>query len=196
MRYPTMKTRRGSGTTDLLPWLLIAMSLLFEPAGEGGRQHRPVRRLSTSARASRRSSKISIRMTNRQSHVVQNPHALVVHNDDPSKLVLLGAEEGKWDISVKLKDGEQVTYNINVSAIKNWSAPLKPGTAPAAMTDSDHQQRDAPARHRCRRRATALDSGTGPVTKPPTETITMSAPRRRSAAGAGQYASSGARSER
>ncbi len=43
----------------------------------------------------------------------------------PTKLVLMGAEEGKWDISVKLKDGEDVTYNINVSAIKNWSAPLK-----------------------------------------------------------------------
>ena len=51
----------------------------------------------------------------------------MVHNEDPSKLVLLGAEEGKWDISVKLKDGEEVTYNINVSAIRNWSAPLKPG---------------------------------------------------------------------
>jgi pilus assembly protein CpaC len=105
-------------------------------------------------------------------HVVQNPYALVVHNDDPTKLVLLGAEAGKWDISVKLKDGEDVTYNISVSAIQNWSAPLKPGVAPAAMTDGGLGSTSVASAASMPTAPTALDSGAGPVANPTTETVT------------------------
>jgi len=171
MRYQDMKTRRGSGTIDLLPWLLVAMSLLLSQPARAADSATRQEEINLNAGQSQvienldPGDKPSI-------SVVQNPHALVVHNDDPSKLVLLGAETGQWNISVKLKDGESVTYNINVSAIKNWSAPLKPGTAPAAMGDESMAAPAAvtgsmPA-------ATALDSGTGPVVKPTTETITMS----------------------
>ena len=37
--------------------------------------------------------------------VITNPHALVVHNEEPGKVVLLGAEAGEWTISVKTADG-------------------------------------------------------------------------------------------
>ncbi len=166
-----MKTRRGSATIDLLPWLLVAMSLLLGQPARAADSATRQEGINLSAGQSQvienldPDSKPAI-------HVVRNEHALVVHNEDPSKLVLLGAEEGQWDISVKLKDGEQVTYNINVSAIKNWSAPLKPGAAPAAMTDSGPTSSAAPVTGSMPA-AAPLDSGTGPVTKPTTETIVM-----------------------
>ncbi len=56
----------------------------------------------------------------------------MVHNEDPSKLVLLGAEEGKWAISVQAEDGEDVIYNINVSAIRDTRPrPCSPAARPA-----------------------------------------------------------------
>jgi pilus assembly protein CpaC len=171
-----MKTRRGSGTIDLLPWLLVAMSLLLGQPAKAADSAVRQEGLNLNAGQSQvienldPNSKPAIQ-------IIQNPHALIVHNDDPSKLVLLGAEEGKWIISVKLKDGEQVAYNINISAIQNWSARLKPGTAPAAMSDDSSTSSSAHVGGSMPAAATALDSGTGPVSKSPTtETITMSEP--------------------
>ena len=99
--------------------------------------------------------------------VIQNGHALVVHNEDPSKLVLLGAEKGKWTVSVKLKDGEDVTYNINVNSIKNAGAPLAPGAAPAPMGDESSAIKADATTVAISSPATVstLDSGTGPVTR-------------------------------
>ncbi len=174
MRYPTMKTRSGSATTDLLPWLLVAMSLLLSQPAKAADTVRQ-EGISLSAGQSEVIENLDPN-TKPAIHVVQNPHALVVHNDDPSKLVLLGAEEGKWDISVKLKDGEDVTYNITISAIKNWSAPLKPGIAPAALNDIGPGSATASSAPSMPVAATALDSGTGPLSKPTTETVTMSDP--------------------
>ena len=169
-----MKTRRGSGTIDLLPWLLVAMSLLLgQPAKAADN---PVRQEGISLNAGQSQVIENLDPDTRPAiHVIQNPHALVVHNDDPSKLVLLGAETGKWDISVKLKDGEDVTYNISVSGIQNWSAPLKPGTAPSAMSDDSSTNKSAMGAGSMPATASALDSGTGPVSKPGTETVTMNA---------------------
>jgi len=122
MRYPTMKIRRGSGTIDLLPWLLIAMSLLLGQPAKAADS--PTRQEGINLNAGQSQVIENLDPDSKPSiHVIQNPHALLVHNDDPSKLVLLGAEEGKWNISVKLKDGEDVTYNINVSSIQNWCVP-------------------------------------------------------------------------
>ena len=153
-----MKNRRGSGTVDLLPWLLVAMSLLFA---------RPLRAADTGRQESitlNAGESQVIDNLNPDSHptikVIENSHALVVHNEDPAKLVLLGAEKGKWSIAVKLKDGEEVTYLVNVDAIRSASAPLSPGVAPSAMTD-EVAKNSAPA-------ISPLDSGTGLVVKPAT----------------------------
>ncbi len=67
--------------------------------------------------------------------VLNNPHALVVHSEDPGKLVLLGAEEGHWAIEAKLADGSPVTIDVTVHALRDAAAPLKPGVAPPAMSD-------------------------------------------------------------
>src|SRR5690242_2983524 len=97
MRYNTMKTYRGCG---LLPWLLVAMSLLLA---------RPVRVL---AADTPREEAITLNAGETSVidnlnpevkpavKVITNPHALVTHNEDPTKLVLLGAEAGKWEITV------------------------------------------------------------------------------------------------
>jgi len=159
-----MKTRRGSGTIDLLPWLLVAISLLLGQPAKAADSAPRQQAISLAAGQSQvienlsPDSKPAIR-------VIQNAHALVVHNEDPSKLVLLGAEEGKWAISCKLKDGEDVTYNINVSAIRNASAPLAPAAAPAAMGD-ESKASSAPVAGSMPASVSALDSGAGPVSKP------------------------------
>jgi len=158
-----MKTRRGSGTIDLLPWLLVAMSLfLGQPARAADKAPRE-QAISLAAGQSQvidnlnPDSKPAVR-------VIQNPHALVMHNEDPSKLVLLGAEEGKWAITCKTKDGQSVIYNVSVSAIRDASAPLAPGAAPAPI-GSETSSSAAPVSGSMPASA-ALDSGTGPISKP------------------------------
>jgi len=165
-----MKTRRGSATIDLLPWLLVAMSLFLgqpaKAADSGPRQETINLNAGQSQVIENLSpdSKPTIK-------VIQNSHALVVHNDDPSKLVLLGAEGGKWSISAKLKDGEDVIYNINVGSIRDASEPLKPGSAPAAIGD-ESSAIAAPVAGSMPAAVSALDSGSGPVSsKPTTETV-------------------------
>jgi Flp pilus assembly secretin CpaC len=128
-----MKTYRGCG---LLPWLLVAMSLLLA---------RPVRILA--AESAPRQEAITLNAGETQVidnlnpdskpsiKVITNPHALVVHNEDPAKLVLLGAEEGKWAISAKLADGSDVVYNVSVHAIRDAANPLKPAEMPSASAD-------------------------------------------------------------
>ena len=138
-----MKTYRGCG---LLPWLLVAMSLLLA---------RPVRVLA--ADSSPREEAVSLNAgetsvidnLNPESKpaikVINNAHALVVHNEDPTKLVLLGAEEGKWAITVKLNDGDNVIYNVSVHAIRDAANPLKPVDASSASAEDSKVASASPA---------------------------------------------------
>src|ERR1700731_283995 len=50
-------------------------------------------------------------------NVIANPHALVVHNEEPGKVVLLGAEAGEWTIAVKTTDGSTVKYDVTVKSV-------------------------------------------------------------------------------
>jgi hypothetical protein len=88
--------------------------------------------------------------------VIDNPHALIVHSDMPGKLVLVGAEEGKWQIAAKLTNGEAVTYDVTVHAAKDWNKPLAPSEAPAAMGD---ESTTATATSR----TASMDAGSGPA---------------------------------
>ncbi len=54
--------------------------------------------------------------------VIANPHALVVHNEEPGKVVLLGAEAGEWNISVKTADGP-VNYDVRVKSVGSRLLP-------------------------------------------------------------------------
>jgi pilus assembly protein CpaC len=166
-----MNTRRGSGTIDLIPWLLIAMSLMLSQPARAAEASARQQAITLNAGQSQvienldPDSKPTIR-------VINNAHALVVHNEDPSKLVLLGAEDGKWAISVKTKDGHEVIYNINVSSIRDAAAPLKPAAAPEAIGDESSSSA-APVAGAMPTTVSSLDSGSGPVAEPGPEVVAI-----------------------
>jgi Flp pilus assembly secretin CpaC len=68
--------------------------------------------------------------------VIDNPHALVVHAEVPGKLVLLGAETGRWEVSVSRADGQNVTYEVAVSKQAPPLGSLAPGSSPPPIVDS------------------------------------------------------------
>ncbi len=84
--------------------------------------------------------------------VIANPHALVVHNEEPGKVVLLGAEAGEWNISVKTADGP-VNYDVRVKSVGSAFAT---GPGPIAGSGKSSGSAAAPV-------VAKLDSGAGPV---------------------------------
>jgi Flp pilus assembly secretin CpaC len=68
--------------------------------------------------------------------VINNRYALVIHGETPGQLLLLGAERGKWEVTVTRDDGVRVAYEIDVAAIADSAHPLDPGTGPVARSDS------------------------------------------------------------
>jgi Flp pilus assembly secretin CpaC len=121
-----MRTYRGCG---LMPVLLIAAGLLLAGIGPlSAAESGPLRESLTINAGEQQvinnldpNSKPIIK-------VIDNPHALVVHSEQPSKLFLLGAERGKWDITVIRDDGKEVIYAVTVNAIVDPNNRLKPGT--------------------------------------------------------------------
>jgi pilus assembly protein CpaC len=93
-------------------------------------------------------------------NVITNPHALVVHNEEPGKVVLLGAEAGEWTVAVKTADGGNVKYDVTVKAIGNINNINHPGTAPAPITGSGASIGSAAPV------VAKMDAGTGPVDPP------------------------------
>src|SRR5271165_4117048 len=69
-------------------------------------------------------------------HVIQNPHALVIHDETPGQLLLLGAERGQWDLTITRDDGAQVTYHVSIAAIADRTAPLAPALGGAVAADA------------------------------------------------------------
>ena len=92
--------------------------------------------------------------------VITNPHALVIHNEEPGKVVLLGAEAGQWDVTVNMASGEQVTYNITVSKLAPFADINNPATAPGPIVGSGKSTGSASPV------VAKMDSGTGPVSSP------------------------------
>jgi len=90
--------------------------------------------------------------------VVTNPHALVVHNEEPGKVVLLGAEAGEWTVSIKTAAGEQINYDVTVKSIAKMGDIDHPGTAPAAIADSGKTVGSAAPPV-----VAKMDAGSGPV---------------------------------
>jgi Flp pilus assembly secretin CpaC len=64
--------------------------------------------------------------------VIENPHALVIHDETPGQLVLLGADRGQWVVTVTREDGAKVAYHVDVAAIADSSNPLDAETGPVA----------------------------------------------------------------
>ena len=81
----------------------------------------------------------------------------MVHNEEPGKVVLLGAEAGEWTVSVKTADGNTVKYDVTVKSVANIYDINNPGKAPAAITGTGATTGTAaPVVAR-------IDPGTGPV---------------------------------
>jgi pilus assembly protein CpaC len=74
--------------------------------------------------------------------VIENPHALVIHDETPGQLILLGAERGQWDLTVTRDDGAQVIYHVAVAALADRNAPL---TAPSDSASSSEATPSKPA---------------------------------------------------
>jgi pilus assembly protein CpaC len=88
--------------------------------------------------------------------VISNPNALVVHNDEPGKVVLLGAAAGEWTVSVKTPDG-QINYDVTVNAVSDINDINHPGTSPGPIVGSGKSSGTAAPV------VAKLDPGAGPV---------------------------------
>ncbi len=150
-----MKAKRGCG---LLPWLVAAISMLM---------FRPGLLLAADSAG----TEMSLALNAGESYVINNvspgeapgvkvitnPHALVVHNEEPGKVVLLGAEAGEWTVSIKTTKGEQVNYDVTVNSVADVNDINHPGTSPAAIADSGKTTGSAAPV------IAKLDAGAGPV---------------------------------
>lgn len=65
--------------------------------------------------------------------VVANPNALLVRTDAPGKIVLVGADNGSWNLVVTLASGEKVNYAVSVRALAPPQGSLTPASAPTAI---------------------------------------------------------------
>jgi pilus assembly protein CpaC len=74
-------------------------------------------------------------------HIDKNPNAFVTYNSPPGQLTIVGAEAGHWTVTVINAAGREVTYDVNGFAVATPGAPLKPGKAPPAISDSGIESR-------------------------------------------------------
>ena len=101
--------------------------------------------------------------------VITNPHALIVHNEEPGKVVLLGAEAGEWNIQVKTASGDQVNYDVTVRSVGSAFNINHPGTSPGPIAGSGTSSGSAAAPA-----VATLDTGAGPVNPPPSSSSASS----------------------
>lgn len=150
-----MKAKRGCG---LLPWLMAAVSMLMLSPG-------------LLLAADSAPTEMSLALNAGESYVINNvspgeapsvkvitnPHALVVHNEEPGKVTLLGAEAGEWTVSVKTTSGEQINYDVTVKQIADINDINHPGTAPGAIVGTGASTGSAAPV------VAKMDAGAGPV---------------------------------
>ena len=154
-----MKARRGYG---LLPWLVAAISMLMLQPG--------LLLAADSAGAG-----MSVALNAGESYIINNvspgdvpavkvitnPHALIVHNEEPGKVVLLGAEAGEWNVQVKMANGDQINYDVTVKSAGSAVAINHPGTSLGPISGSGKSSGSAAAPA-----VATLDAGAGPVNPP------------------------------
>ena len=150
-----MNTKRGCG---LLPWLVAAIGMLMLQPGMllAADSEPTTMSLSLNAGESYVINNVSPGEAPAV-NVITNPHALVVHNEEPGKVVLLGAEAGEWTVQVKTADGSNVKYDVTVKSIGNINDINHPGTAPGAITGTGATTGSAAPV------VAKMDAGTGPV---------------------------------
>ncbi|MGB0058819.1 type II and III secretion system protein family protein [Candidatus Binatus sp.] len=148
-----MNSKRGCG---LLPWLVAAFSMLLLQPGVLLADDGTTMALSLNAGESYIINNVSPGATPAV-NVITNPHALVVHNEEPGKVVLLGAEAGEWTVAVKTTDGSTIKYDVTVKSTGSAFNINNPGKAPAAITGTGASVGTAAPV------VAKMDEGTGPV---------------------------------
>ncbi len=148
-----MKSTRGWG---LLPWLVAAFSVLALRPGLLLADEGTTMALSLNAGESYIINNVSPGETPAV-NVITNPHALVVHNEEPGKVVLLGAEAGEWTIAIKTTDGSTVKYDVTVKSVGSVFNINHPATAPGPITGTGATTGTAAPV------VAKMDPGTGPV---------------------------------
>jgi pilus assembly protein CpaC len=151
-----MNAKRGCG---VLPWLVAAISMLMLRPGLLFAADSGVTEMSVTL--NKGESYVINNVSPGETpavKVITNPHALVVHNEEPGKVVLLGAEAGEWTISVKTANGGQTEYDVTVRAIASINDINHPGTSPGPIVGSGRTSGNAAPV------AAKLDTGAGPVT--------------------------------
>jgi pilus assembly protein CpaC len=148
-----MKSKRGWG---LLPSLIAAIGMLMLRPGMLLADDGTTMALGLNAGESYVINNVSPGETPAVS-VITNPHALVVHNEEPGKVVLLGAEAGEWTVSVKTTDGSTVKYDVTVKSVGSVYDINNPAKAPGPITGTGTTTGTAaPVEAK-------MDAGTGPV---------------------------------
>src|ERR1039458_2817291 len=150
-----MEARRGYG---LLSWLVAAISMLMlQP--------------SLLLAADSAGAGMSVALNAGESYVINNvspgdvpavkvitnPHALIVHNEEPGKVVLLGTEAGEWNVQVKMANGDQINYDVTVKSVGSAFDVNHPGTSPRPIAGSGTSSGSAA------QPVAKLDTGAGPV---------------------------------
>ena len=148
-----MKPTRGCG---LLPWLVAAFSMLMLRPGLLFADDGTTMALALNAGESYVINNVSPGETPAV-NVIANPHALVVHNEEPGKVVLLGAEAGEWTIAVKTTDGSTVKYDVTVKSVAKFNDINNPGKAPGPIVGTGVTTGSAAPV------VAKMDPGTGPV---------------------------------
>jgi pilus assembly protein CpaC len=148
-----MKSKQGH---ILLPWLVAAISMLALQPGLLFAGDETTMALSLNAGESYVINNVSPGEAPAV-NVITNAHALVVHNEEPGKVVLLGAEAGEWTVSVKTADGNTVKYDVTVKSVANINDINHPGTSPAAISGTGVSTGTAAPV------VAKIDPGTGPV---------------------------------
>ena len=157
-----MKAKRGCG---LLPWLVAAVSVLMFRPGMVFADDSAVTEMSLALNAGESYVINNVSPGDTPAvKVITNPHALVVHNEEPGKIVLLGAEAGEWKISIKTGAGAKVDYDVTVKSVANAYDINHPGTSPAAIAGTGASTGTAAPV------AARLDAGAGPVDTSSTST--------------------------
>jgi pilus assembly protein CpaC len=148
-----MKSKKAHG---LLPWLIAAISMLMLQPGLLLADDITTMALALNAGESYVINNVSPGEAPAV-NVISNPHALVVHNEEPGKVVLLGAEAGEWTVSVKSADGNTIKYDVTVKSLANINDINHPGTSPGPIAGSGASTGTAAPV------VAKMDTGTGPA---------------------------------
>ena len=68
--------------------------------------------------------------------IAQNPNAFLSYETAPGKLTMLGAEAGRWVVTVTNSSDKKVSYDLNAFAVAKPGHPLSPGILPPSLSDS------------------------------------------------------------